>query len=629
MNEISINKEYKDAKIDSDAYWSEKALQLAWTKPFTQVSDVDFKKPVHIKWFQDGQLNVTESCIDRHAARTPSRIAYTWIPEDPKSVPLDITYQELSRHVNRLANGLREMGIKKGDRVTLYLPMIPEAVYSMLACARIGAPHSVIFAGFSPQSIADRIEDCQSEWLITADQGIRGNKLIPLKENVDKALALTKRVQKVLVVEHTKADIHWEPGRDISYSQLVKNQSTECPAETMNAEDPLFILYTSGSTGKPKGVLHTAAGYLTYAAHTHKMVFDLQQSDVYWCAADIGWITGHSYIVYGPLANGATSVLYEGLPTYPTCSRIWQIVDQMKVTSLYTAPTLIRALMREGDEPVNSTSRKSLRLLGSVGEPINPEAWNWYHKVVGGSRCPIVDTWWQTETGGILISPLVTTKNLKPGCATKPLPGIEPVLLDDQGKELGKDAIGHLCIKKSWPGQMRTVYGDHERFYQTYFSQFAGHYYTGDECRVDEDGCFWILGRADDVINVSGHRLGTAEIESALVSHPTVAEAAVVGFPHNIKGQGIYAFVSLKLSASPSAKLELELIEQVKNEIGSLAKPDIIQWAPALPKTRSGKIMRRILKKIAANDLDNLGDTTTLADPEVVKKLAADRKTTL
>lgn len=609
-----------------EKFWTKQAERLHWFKPFTKVKNVSFKKPVKISWYEGGELNISYNCIDRHLAQHSEQIAYIWVPENESEPALKITYGELSEKVGRLANTLKRHGVKRGDRVTIYMPMIPEAAYAMLACTRIGAIHSVVFGGFSPTSLADRIRDCESEFVITADEGVRGGKFIPLKANVDAALKLVGGVRHVLVVKRSGRDISWLAPRDIWYHEAVSKEAAECHPEKMRSEDPLFILYTSGSTGKPKGVLHTTAGYLVYASLTHEMVFDYHPDDIYWCAADIGWVTGHSYMVYGPLANRATSVFYEGLPNYPTPSRIWQIIDRYKINILYTAPTLLRALMREGDSWVKETSRSTLRILGSVGEPINPEAWLWYYNVVGDGRCPIVDTWWQTETGGIVLSPLPGATDLKPGSATFPLFGVKPTLLNDKGEEIHGAGTGHLCLSASWPGQMHTVYKDHARFEQTYFSQFEGQYYTGDECRRDNDGYYWITGRADDVINVSGHRLGTAEVESALVSHHSVAESAVVGYPHSIKGQGIYAFVTLKNNVEPSSALRTELINHVRKEIGPLATPDFIQWAPGLPKTRSGKIMRRILKKIAANDYGNLGDTTTLADPLVVENLIAGRE---
>jgi acetyl-CoA synthetase len=612
-------------------FWKRAAERITWIKPFTEVSQWSFKLPVQIQWYADGTLNVSQNCIDRHLKDNAKKIAFNWIPENKSEAKITITYKDLSEHVNRLANALKVIGVKKGDRVTIYMPMIPEAVYSMLACARIGAIHSVIFGGFSASAIADRIQDCESEFVITADGGFRGGKKMALKNNVDEALKITEKqsswkVKKVICVKRTDESVSWVDGRDLWYHDAVKNQPTECEPTEMKAEDPLFILYTSGSTGKPKGVLHTTGGYLTYVSLTHEMVFDYKPNDIYWCAADIGWVTGHSYIVYGPLSNCATSLLYEGLPTYPSASRLWEIIDDEKVSILYTAPTLIRALMREGEKYLATTHRKSLRILGSVGEPINPEAWLWYYKNIGHENCPIVDTWWQTETGGILISPLPGGTNLKPGSASFPLFGIEPILLSDKGEVLEGEATGHLCLKNSWPGQMRTVYKNSERFNETYFSQFPGYYYTGDECRRDEDGYLWIIGRADDVINVSGHRLGTAEIESALVAHHAVAESAVVGCPHDIKGQAIYAFVTLKNEIVATEELKKELVQFVRKEIGSIATPEVIQWAPQLPKTRSGKIMRRILKKIAAGDVESLGDITTLADPNVIQNLVASRK---
>lgn len=610
-----------------NVFWAEKAKRIHWFNAFSQVQETSFNSPVHVSWFKGGKLNASYNCIDRHLSSKASQTAFIWIPENTKETPLHITYKELSEHVCRLSNTLKKYGVKKGDRVTIYMPMIPEATYAMLACARIGAIHNVIFGGFSPQSIADRINDCESSFIITADEGYRGGKTIPLKANVDAALNITKLVKRVLVVKRTGGSINWDSNRDIWYHEATATQSTECPVEIMDSDDPLFILYTSGSTGKPKGVLHATGGYLVYVSLTHEIVFDYHPGDVYWCAADIGWITGHSYIVYGPLANGATSVLYEGLPTYPNPSRLWEIIDQHKVNILYTAPTLIRSLMREGVDWVKKTSRKSLKILGSVGEPINPEAWAWYYNTVGDERCPVVDTWWQTETGGIMISPLPGATDLKPGSASFPLFDFGVTLLNDNGEEIKGEGTGHLCLSKSWPGQMKTVYKDHARFEQTYFSQFSGKYYAGDECHRDKDGYLWIIGRADDVINVSGHRLGTAEVESALVSHQAVAESAVVGFPHDIKGQGIYAFVSLNNNVEPSSELKAELIKHVRKQIGPIATPDVIQWAPSLPKTRSGKIMRRILKKIAANNFSDLGDTSTLADPSVIENLIDNRVT--
>ncbi len=615
----------KESLNDPSSFWGAHAQRLTWFKPFERVQNISFKKPVKIAWYEGGELNACYNCVDRHLETRGRQNAFIWVPENPNAQPISVTYSELHSHVSKLAGTLKSLGVKKGDRVTVYMPMILEAVYAILACARIGAIHSVVFGGFSPTSLADRIRDCDSHTVITADEGLRGGKSIPLKANVDAAIELAPIVQNVLVVKHTGAKVNWTQGRDRWYhEEVAKAPATEHPAP-MQSEDPLFILYTSGSTGKPKGVLHTTGGYLVYASLTHEIVFDYKPGDIYWCAADIGWVTGHSYIVYGPLANGATSVLYEGLPNYPDPSRIWQIVDQQKVNILYTAPTLIRALMREGETWVKKTSRQSLRVLGSVGEPINPEAWLWYYHTIGDARCPIVDTWWQTETGGILISPLPGATDLKPGSATQPLFGIEPTLMNEKSEPLEGPGTGQLCLKNSWPGQMRTVYKDHQRFEETYFSQYPGYYYTGDECRRDGDGDYWIIGRADDVINVSGHRLGTAEIESALVSHPDVAESAVVGCPHELKGQGIYAFVTLKTGVSSSPELRQALIQHVRKEIGAIATPDSIQWAPGLPKTRSGKIMRRILKKIAAGDLENLGDTSTLADPLVVDALAKGR----
>ncbi|HEX4533923.1 MAG TPA: acetate--CoA ligase, partial [Rhizomicrobium sp.] len=610
---------YAHSVKDPDGFWREQAARLDWIKPFRKVKNVSFDPAdLHIKWFEDGSLNVCANCVDRHLPKRAKQTAIIWEQDDPKADAKHITYEELHREVCTFANVLKTQGVKKGDRVTIYLPMIPEAAYAMLACARIGAVHSVIFAGFSPDSIANRIQDCASDFVITSDEGLRGGKPLPLKKNVDEALAKCPNVKSVLVVKHTGGKIDMKAGRDIWYREAAAKVSADCPAEPMNAEDPLFILYTSGSTGKPKGVLHTTGGYLLYVAFTHQVVFDYHDGDIYWCTADVGWVTGHSYIVYGPLANGATTLMFEGVPNYPNTSRFWEVIDKHKVNIFYTAPTAIRALMRDGEAPVKKTSRKSLRLLGSVGEPINPEAWLWYWRVVGDERCPIVDTWWQTETGGILISPLPGATDLKPGSATKPLFGIVPQLVDADGEVLEGAASGNLVLLNSWPGQMRTVYGDHQRFIDTYFKTYRGKYFTGDGCRRDANGYYWITGRVDDVINVSGHRLGTAEVESALVANTQVAEAAVVGYPHDIKGQGIYAFVTLKSGVEATDKLNNDLKQWVSKEISPIAKPDVIQFAPGLPKTRSGKIMRRILRKIAEGDMTNLGDTSTLADPAVV-----------
>ncbi len=613
------------AAKDSSAFWAGEAKVLDWMKPFTKIENVSWKADdLHIKWFEDGTLNVSANCIDRHLETRADQTAILWEGDDPDQSRA-ITYAELHKEVCRFANVLKANGAKKGDRITLYLPMIPEAAYAMLACARIGAVHSVVFAGFSPDSLAGRILDCESEIVITADEGLRGGKAVALKRNTDIALTKCPGVKKVIVVKRTGAAALMHYGRDVWYDEEADKVSDDCPPEEMSAEDPLFILYTSGSTGKPKGVLHTCAGYLLFAAFTHRNVFDYHEGDIYWCTADVGWVTGHSYIVYGPLANGATTLMFEGVPSYPTSSRFWEVIDKHKVNIFYTAPTAIRALMREGEAPVKRTSRASLRLLGSVGEPINPEAWLWYHRVVGDGRCPIVDTWWQTETGGILISPLPGATDLKPGSATKPLPGIMPAIVDAGGKELEGACTGNLVLTRSWPGQMRSVYGDHQRFIDTYFKTYPGKYFTGDGCRRDEDGYYWITGRVDDVINVSGHRLGTAEVESALVAHTHVAEAAVVGFPHDIKGQGIYAYVTLKLGVEATDTLAKELKLWVGKQIGPIARPDAIQFAPGLPKTRSGKIMRRILRKIAENELSSLGDTSTLADPSVVDDLVKNR----
>ncbi len=612
---------------DPDGFWRDVAARLDWIKPFTQVKDVSWnREDFHIKWFADGVLNVSANCLDRHLPTRADDVAFIWEGDDPADSK-KITYREAHEEVCRMANVLKSRGVKKGDRVTIYLPMIPEAAYAMLACSRIGAVHSVVFGGFSPDSLAGRILDCDSRVVITADEGVRGGKIVPLKMNVDLALTQCPEVETVLVVERTGSKWLKHSGRDVAYGPERDKASADCPPEPMNAEDPLFILYTSGSTGKPKGVLHTTGGYLTWASWTHELVFDYRPGEIFWCTADVGWVTGHSYIVYGPLANGATSLIFEGVPNYPTTSRFWEVIDKHQVEIFYTAPTALRALMRDGEEPVKKTSRKSLRLLGSVGEPINPEAWLWYHRVVGEGRCPIVDTWWQTETGACLVSPLPGATDLKPGAASKPLPGVKLQLVDAEGAVLEGAVSGNLCLTDSWPGQMRTVYGDHQRFIETYFTTYPGKYFTGDGCRRDEDGYYWITGRVDDVINVSGHRLGTAEIESALVAHDTVAEAAVVGFPHDIKGQGIYAYVTLNADVTPTEDLRAALVKWVRHEIGPFAAPDAIQWAPGLPKTRSGKIMRRILRKVAENDLSNLGDTSTLADPAVVDDLVANRLT--
>jgi acetyl-CoA synthetase len=615
-----------DACADPAAFFGAAAkARLDWIKPFTIAKDTSFDaKDLHIRWFADGVLNVSANCIDRHLAERGDQVAIIWEGDDPADAKR-ITYRELHENVCRMANVFKAHGVGKGDRVTLYLPMIPEAAYAMLASARIGAVHSVVFGGFSPDSLANRIQDCDSTLVITADEGVRGGKKIPLKANVDKALESCPGVKTVLVVTRTSEKVAMTPGRDFVYDADAKTASADCDPEPMGAEDPLFILYTSGSTGKPKGVLHTTAGYLFWASYTHELVFDYRPGEVFWCTADVGWVTGHSYIVYGPLANGATTLMFEGVPTYPDASRCWEVIDKHQVEIFYTAPTAIRALMREGEAPVKKTSRASLRLLGSVGEPINPEAWLWYHRVVGEGRCPIVDTWWQTETGGVLISPTPGAVALKPGSATLPLPGVQCELVDEKGKVLEGAASGNLVITDSWPGQMRTVYGDHQRFIDTYFKTYPGKYFTGDGCRRDEDGYYWITGRVDDVINVSGHRIGTAEVESALVGDNRVAEAAVVGFPHDIKGQGLYAYVTLKSGVDPSDALKSDLVKTVRTDIGPFAAPDVIQWAPGLPKTRSGKIMRRILRKIAENEVDALGDVSTLADPSVVDDLVKNR----
>ena len=616
---------YQASVSDPESFWGDAGKRLHWFTPYTKVKDVSYDhSDLHIRWYEDGELNVSYNCIDRHLETRGDQPAIIWEGDDP-SVSKTVTYHELHEHVCRFANVLKKLGVKKGDRVTIYLPMILEAAYAMLACARIGAVHSIVFGGFSPEALAGRINDCDSSIVITSDEGVRGGKTIPLKRNVDEAAKHAPGLEKILVIEHTGNTVPMKTSRDVWWHEAAAGVDEFCDAEPMNAEDPLFILYTSGSTGKPKGVLHTSGGYLVWASMTHEYVFDYRDGEVYWCTADVGWVTGHSYIVFGPLANGATTVMFEGVPSYPDASRFWQVVDKHNISIFYTAPTAIRALMRDGVEPVKKTSRKSLRVLGSVGEPINPEAWMWYYNVVGEGRCPIVDTWWQTETGGIMITPLPGATDLKPGSATRPFFGIKPILVDADGKELEGATDGNLCITDSWPGQMRTVYGDHERFFQTYFSTYPGRYFTGDGARRDEDGYFWITGRVDDVINVSGHRMGTAEVESALVAHDKVAEAAVVGYPHDIKGQGIYAYVTLIAGEEPSDELRADLVKWVRTEIGPIASPDLLQFAPGLPKTRSGKIMRRILRKIAENDFDKLGDTSTLAEPEVVPQLIENR----
>ena len=629
INRDQYQRDYRQSVDHPEQFWGEASKRLDWFKAPTQVKDVSYDlKDFHIRWFADGELNASVNCLDRQLAERGDKIALLFEPDSPDSPSYGVTYRELHERVCKLGNALRNLGVVKGDRVTIYLPMIPDAAVAMLACARIGAIHSVVFGGFAANSIADRVADCESKLIITADEGLRGGKKVPLKANVDAALKLpgTNTVETVLVVRHTGGAVDMQMPRDRWFDAVVDDQPVECEPERMNAEDPLFILYTSGSTGKPKGVLHTTGGYLLFASYTHEAVFDLREDDIYWCTADVGWVTGHSYIVYGPLANGATAVMFEGVPNYPNVSRFWEVIDKHQVTIFYTAPTAIRALMREGEEPVKRTSRKSLRLMGSVGEPINPEAWRWYYEVVGDSRCPVVDTWWQTETGGILISPLPGATDLKPGSATLPFFGVQPALVDANGEFLEGAAEGNLVLLDSWPGQMRSVYGDHPRFIDTYFRTYPGTYFTGDGCRRDADGYYWITGRVDDVINVSGHRIGTAEVESALVSHPKVAEAAVVGFPHDIKGQGIYAYVTLVAGEPQTDELLKELVAWVRKEIGPIASPDHLQWAPGLPKTRSGKIMRRILRKIAENAPDQLGDTSTLADPSVVASLVAERK---
>ncbi|TDG04471.1 acetate--CoA ligase [Paraburkholderia guartelaensis] len=612
---------YRRSTEDPEAFWGEQGKRLDWIKPYTQVKDVSFaSRDLHIRWFYDGTLNASSNCLDRHLATRGDRPAIIWEGDDPK-VSRTITYRELHGEVCKFANALKSLGVKRGDRVTIYMPMIPEAAVAMLACARIGAIHSVVFGGFSPEALANRIQDCESTILITADEGVRGGRTIAMKASADDAMAKCPAVTTCVVVRRTGGKVDWREGRDHWYHDLINRSPADCPPEEMNAEDALYILYTSGSTGKPKGVVHTTGGYLTYVSLTHQYVFDYHDGDIYWCTADVGWVTGHSYIVYGPLANGATTLMFEGVPNYPDSSRFWQVCDKHNVQIIYTAPTAIRALVRDGEGPVKRTSRKSLRLLGTVGEPINPAAWLWYYEVVGDKRCPVVDTWWQTETGGIMLTPLPGATTLKPGSATRPFFGIRPAIVDEKGTVLEGAAAGSLCMLDSWPGQMRYVYGDADRMRQVYYSQFEGKYYTGDGCYRDADGDYWITGRIDDVVNVSGHRLGTAEVESALVSHPDVAEAAVVGFPHSLKGQGIYAYVTLKAGVEPSETLRAALVALVRKEIGPIASPDCIQWAPVLPKTRSGKIMRRILRKIADGDYDNLGDVSTLADPRVVKEL--------
>ena len=625
VDEKEYLSKYKDSIENNENFWYQQGARINWKKKYSKTKNIKYSsKDVSIKWYYDGTLNVAENCIDRHAKKTPNKIAIIWEGDDPSNSQ-KITYKELLQQVSKTANALKEIGVQKGDRVTIYLTMIPELAYVMLACARIGAIHSIIFGGFSADSIAGRILDCKSDFVVTADEGLRGGKSIPLKETVDKALLQCPNVKKCLIVKKTSKKINLVNGRDEYLDKILKTIGDFCQPEEMNAEDPLFILYTSGSTGKPKGVLHTSGGYLVYASMTHEYIFNYKPNDIYWCTADIGWITGHSYIIYGPLANGATTLMFEGVPNYPSSSRFWEVIDKHQVNIFYTAPTAIRALMREGDEPVKKTSRKSLKLLGTVGEPINPEAWKWYYEVPGNSASPIVDTWWQTETGGILIAPQTGAIKLKPGSATKPFYGIKPVIVDKNGKELEGECEGMLCIAQSWPGQMRTVYGDHDRFLSTYFSQFDGKYFTGDGCRRDSDGYYWITGRVDDVIIVSGHNLGTAEIESAFVSHPKVSEAAVVGYPHDLKGNGLYCYISLIVNEEPSIALKDELKNIVREKIGPIASPDLIHFTPNLPKTRSGKIMRRILRKIAANEQDQLGDVSTLADPTVVDELIKNR----
>jgi len=624
VSEEEFSDMYQHSITNPNEFWHEQASNyLEWISEWDQVSEHDFSKG-QVSWFKGGKLNATVNCIDRHLASRANQTAIIWEGDDPDESN-HISYQELHESVCKFSNALKERGVNKGDRVCIYMPMIPEAAYAMLACARIGAIHSVVFGGFSPESLKDRILDSDCQTVITADEGLRGSKRIPLKENVDEALERCPNVHSVIVIKRTGAEVNWVDNRDVDYHEITARMDLNCEPEPMDAEDPLFILYTSGSTGKPKGVMHTTGGYLLQAVMSHKLVFDYKEKEIYWCTADVGWVTGHSYIVYGPLANGATTLMFEGIPTYPNASRFWDVIDKHKVNIFYTAPTALRALMAQGDDPVKSTSRESLRILGTVGEPINPEAWEWYYRVVGGSRCPIVDTWWQTETGAIMISPLAGSTSLKPGSATKPFLGVLPALLDEDGKEIEGAGSGNLVIKSSWPSQIRSVYGDHQRCIETYYTMYPGYYTTGDGARRDEDGYYWITGRVDDVLNVSGHRLGTAEVESALVLHPLVAEAAVVGYEHQIKGQGIYCYVTLMTGENPNEELKASLVQLVSKEIGAIAKPDIIQWAPGLPKTRSGKIMRRILRKIAGNEIDNLGDTSTLADPSVVDELIINR----
>ena len=628
INKEDYKKLYNQSITDPSSFWEEQGKRLDWYTPYTKIRDYSYDiNNLYIKWYEDGVLNVSYNCIDRHIEKLGDKAAILWEGDDPADTK-KITYKELLVEVCRFSNGLKSLGINKGDRVTIYMPMIPEAAVAMLACTRIGAIHSVVFGGFSPEALAGRLEDCNSKFIITSDEGIRGGKIIPLKSNVDMAISKVKDFEKCIVVKRTGNDVPWNDKYDYWYHDLIDNSSDTFEPEKMSAEDPMFILYTSGSTGKPKGVLHTTGGYLVYSSLTHQYVFDYHDDDIYWCTADVGWVTGHSYIIYGPLCNGATTVMFEGVPNYPTASRFWEIVDKHKINILYTAPTAIRALMSEGNKFLENTSRKSLRILGSVGEPINPEAWRWYYEAAGNSQCSIVDTWWQTETGGILITPLVGAIDMKPGSATLPFFGIKPSIVDKDNQEIDGPGEGSLCIDDSWPGQMRTVYGDHERFIDTYFKQYSGRYFSGDGCRRDEDGYYWITGRMDDVINVSGHRLGTAEVESALVLHQDVSEAAVVGYPHDIKGQGLYAFVTLNKGTEQNEQLENDLLAWVKKEIGSIAKPDFIQFTNGLPKTRSGKIMRRILRKISTNDYTNLGDTSTLADPGVVDELILNRKNT-